>query len=460
MFQIRHVARILLVALTLALILSALGFVAAQDNPSPYLGITLAAADEGVRVEGVMPGSPADEAGLRRGDIITVVEGSSVTADSLRDLIAERAVGDTISLSVTRDNETLDLSATLAARPIESDTRPFLQGPERPLLGVRLENSDSGPVIHEVTAGSGAAEAGLEVGDIIKKIGDTEITDAQAAVEAIRALNAGDVVAVEIERDGETQTVEVTLGSAPLAQFEPFRNRLGIGYNANDKTWQINGLPEGHPLYESGLRSGDVITQFDGSAYDPAELRSFLRDAGSSDITVTVQRDGEEQDITVPADVLRSLNIFNFDFGRDFGDQFPFEMPFAPMMGGARLGVEFVTLTPEVAQERDVTETAGALLTQIVPDSAAAKAGLLIDDVVTAVDGDKVDEEHTLRDRLLAYEPGDQIKLDVVRGGETMQLDVTLEQVAMGDFMPFFSDGGFQFQFPQQQPAQADGTRL
>jgi hypothetical protein len=65
----------------------------------------------------------------------------------------------------------------------------------------------------------------------------------------------------------------------------------------------------------------------------------------------------------------------------------------------------------------------------------------------------------------VAYEAGDTIKLDVVRGGEKMQIEATLEQVAMSDFMPFFggNGNGFQFHFPipqQQQSVQPSGPRV
>ena len=130
-------------------------------------------------------------------------------------------------------------------------------------------------------------------------------------------------------------------------------------------------------------------------------------------------------------------------------------------MGCARLGVECVTLNADTAKEYDVKATVGALVPQVAAESAAEKAGLQITDVITAVDGDKVDEEHTLRDRLIAYEVGDTVKLDVVRDGATMQLEATLEEMAMSDFMPFFGDEGCHVQFPQEeQSVQPDGPRL
>ncbi|MBE0691245.1 MAG: PDZ domain-containing protein, partial [Anaerolineae bacterium] len=92
-----------------------------------------------------------------------------------------------------------------------------------------------------------------------------------------------------------------------------------------------------------------------------------------------------------------------------------------------RLGVLFDVLTPEIASDLGVDVTDGAVIREVVAGSPAETAGLLVDDVVTAVNGEPVDAERTLRDRVFAYEPGDTITLDVVRGDETLQLEVTLD---------------------------------
>ena len=65
-------------------------------------------------------GSPADEAGLEVGDIITAVDGLSVDRDNPLDLQVLRfAPGDEVTLQVLRDGESLDLTATLGTRPAD-----------------------------------------------------------------------------------------------------------------------------------------------------------------------------------------------------------------------------------------------------------------------------------------------------------------------------------------------------
>ena len=72
---------------------------------------------------------------------------------------------------------------------------------------------DSGAYITSVVAGSGAAQAGLQQGDIITKIDDQSVTSATDLVIAVREHNPGDTVSITYNRQGTEGTAEVTLGS-------------------------------------------------------------------------------------------------------------------------------------------------------------------------------------------------------------------------------------------------------
>lgn len=64
-------------------------------------------ADEGVLIVQVMPGSPADQGGLRSGDVILRIDGESVTsAEDVQRLVSQVAVGDRLSLEVSRNGTT------------------------------------------------------------------------------------------------------------------------------------------------------------------------------------------------------------------------------------------------------------------------------------------------------------------------------------------------------------------
>jgi S1-C subfamily serine protease len=93
-----------------------------------------------------------------------------------------------------------------------------------------------------------------------------------------------------------------------------------------------------------------------------------------------------------------------------------------------------VSLTADIASQYELSRQQGAFIypTQdpsnpsVVPDSPAAKAGLKENDVIVAVNGQSVDQTHSLTSRLAQYRPGDAVKLTVIRGKQTLQVTATL----------------------------------
>jgi S1-C subfamily serine protease len=337
-------------------------------------------------------------------------------------------------------------------------------------IGIGFEPVDEGVRVTRVLPGGPADEAGLEVGDIVAEIGGEPVT-ADNLQAMVSDHQPGDALDLAIVRDGESMELSVTLGTRP-ADNEAFEMQLPEGfegemivYNAGESAWQIMNLSENSALAEAGLQAGDSVTAFNGESYDPTALTEFVAGLGEDEtVTLTVERDGETLEIEVPASAISAFgSMMSFGFGRD--GRVPFDaLPFGMMGGGSRLGVTFVTLDEQIAQENEVEVTEGALIVEVAPESPASDSGLQADDIVTAVNGEVVDVERTLRDRLFAYEPGDTITLSVMRATETMEIEVTLDESQfMGEFMPFFGNGRgprgefFEFREPDQpeQPAPA-----
>ncbi|HEY2998508.1 MAG TPA: PDZ domain-containing protein, partial [Acidimicrobiales bacterium] len=84
-------------------------------------------------------------------------------------------------------------------------------------LGVRIADTTSGDgaLVGSVEAGQPAAQAGLQQGDVITKIGDQAVTDAADLTAAIRTFKPGDKVTVTYTRDGNEHTADVTLAELP-----------------------------------------------------------------------------------------------------------------------------------------------------------------------------------------------------------------------------------------------------
>jgi len=77
-------------------------------------------------------------------------------------------------------------------------------------------------------------------------------------------------------------------------------------------------------------------------------------------------------------------------------------------------------------------EGAGAKILQVIPDSSAEKAGLRVDDVITAVNGKEVKDTEALINAMHEYRPGDVVTLSVKRGKEAMLLKASLGANAGG----------------------------
>ena len=77
---------------------------------------------------------------------------------------------------------------------------------------------DSGAYVTGVSSNSGAATAGLQTGDIITKFEGNKVESASDLMLDVRSKNPGDTVTIEVNRDGETKTMQVTLGSDESSQ--------------------------------------------------------------------------------------------------------------------------------------------------------------------------------------------------------------------------------------------------
>jgi len=98
------------------------------------------------------------------------------------------------------------------------------------------------------------------------------------------------------------------------------------------------------------------------------------------------------------------------------------------------IGMVYVPVDRNVADENHLALDYGAWISAttadgsepIVPGSPAAAAGLKAGDIVTAIDGIRIDATSSIDDVLSLYEPGDRLTLSVLRDGQTLQVGLTL----------------------------------
>jgi serine protease Do len=192
--------------------------------------------DTGIIVSQIIPGTPA--AGqLREGDIITELNGKTVsTRDELRSEIAKTAPGDEVNLKVFRDGKTQDVTIKIGEQPENLSMDTLRDGhhagspaPDSTTnlhdLGMRLSDlSDEqaqsmglqnvqGALIVHVQANSAAARAGLTAGDIITRVRNTHVANAEEAQNALSKADLAKGVRLYVTQpDGSQRFVFIRTG--------------------------------------------------------------------------------------------------------------------------------------------------------------------------------------------------------------------------------------------------------
>jgi len=130
--------------------------------------------------------------------------------------------------------------------------------------------------------------------------------------------------------------------------------------------------------------------------------------------------------------------------------------------GGSWLGVGVAEVSPEKVKELRLPAERGALLGKIVPDSPAAKAGLKENDVITEVNGQRVEGSEQFRRMIREIPAGRTAQLSVWRDGRQQTIAVTLgkSETARHHTMVAPTPGSFAFQMPDLQELPAlEGLR-
>lgn len=93
-----------------------------------------------------------------------------------------------------------------------------------------------------------------------------------------------------------------------------------------------------------------------------------------------------------------------------------------------RLGVMIQNITDETAQALDLKDVTGVIVSDVQSGSSAEKAGIKRGDIITAINGEKIEDGNVLRNKIAGTMPGSEIKLSVVRDGNPQEFTATLDE--------------------------------
>ncbi len=171
---------------------------------------------QGALVSKVMPGSPADKAGLEVGDVIVSYDGQDLDrSQQLPYLVGTTAVGKQVPLIVLRDGETLDLRVTIdklngqnrqlamggGGSGLDEDARLNLSVADlNKAQRQELELADRGVLVRNVGQGP-AREAGIRPGDVILSLNRKDVKSVAQLSALVKSLPKGKSVPVLVQRD-------------------------------------------------------------------------------------------------------------------------------------------------------------------------------------------------------------------------------------------------------------------
>jgi serine protease Do len=195
-------------------------------SPEMAQGLKLA-RNYGVIVSDVAPGSPAEAAGLRIGDILLTVDQRN--ADNLPYVafhMLSRNAGEQVHLEILRGTAKMDFDVTLKERPHEMDQVSALADPEKSLvpqlgiLAVEIDKNiaaivddlrDPYGIIVAARAAGATSEVPLTTGDVIRTFNGEPMNTLDRLRAALKATPAGAPIVLQIQRDGKLQFVTFTL---------------------------------------------------------------------------------------------------------------------------------------------------------------------------------------------------------------------------------------------------------
>jgi serine protease Do len=195
----------------------------------------------GVEITGVEEGSPAEKAGLKKGDIVVEYQGNRVegTEQFIR-MVRETPAGRQVRMNVVRGGATQTVTAVIGSRKdrLEKESWSFphvaprldVWIPDIPraftswrssMLGVEAESLEGqlaayfgvkgGVLVRSIVKGSAAEKAGIRAGDVILRVDKDEVASPRELSNSIRSLRSKRTFPVVLMREKKEVTISVTL---------------------------------------------------------------------------------------------------------------------------------------------------------------------------------------------------------------------------------------------------------
>ncbi|MCU0761328.1 MAG: DegQ family serine endoprotease [Steroidobacteraceae bacterium] len=287
------------------------------------------------------------------------------------------------------------------------DVPPDQQGPrERP-----FQSAGSGVI---VDAKAGYIVTNAHVVENASEITVTLQDGRDLAAEVVGSDERTDIAVVKVKGDSLTQ---IALGNSDRVEVGDYVVAIGNPFGLQHTVTQ--GIVSG--LGRSGINPDgyENLIQTD-AAINPGNSGGALVNLQGELIAINsaiLSRSGGNIGIgfAVPVNMARSVMDQLIKFGS---------------VRRGLLGVNIAPVTPDIAQALGLPSAGGALVTQVVKDSAADKAGIRAGDVITSVNGQSVKSNTELRNAIGLMRVGDKLEVGLLRDGQARKFTAMIAEPA------------------------------
>jgi len=292
--------------------------------------------------------------------------------------------------------------------------RRFFDMPNQPRQRRETRSAGSGVIID---ADEGLVLTNAHVVDGAEEITVTLQDDRSFDAEIIGTDPGSDIALLRIDADGEA-LAELTMADSSTTRVGDFvvaiGNPFGLGHTVTSGIVSALGRsginPEG---YEDFIQT-DASINPGNSGGALVNLRGELVGVNSA----ILSRGGGNIGIgfAIPANMARSVMEQLLEFGE---------------VRRGLLGVNIYDITPDIAEAYGIEETTGAMVSQVVPESAADTAGIEAGDIIRKVDGETIENANALRNTIGLKRSGATVTLEILRDGKKRTVKATLGEQAV-----------------------------
>lgn len=180
----------------------------------------------------------------------------------------------------------------------------------------------------------------------------------------------------------------------------------------------VSDVQKGSAAEKAGVKRGDIITAINGEKIEDSNVfrNKVAGSAPGTDITLSIVRDGQHQDLTAKLDEFDANAASKTQSGDDNGDA-------SPEKESGKLGLSLQPVTPQIAHQLNLSSTDGLVITELDPTGPAAEAGLARGDVILEINRQavtSVDEVKTVLEKADSR----PVLLLIARQGRTIYLTV------------------------------------